>query len=558
MSTRNTKKRQPYFAQNKNCPDRTDKPYEPEERFRNIEYNKTMSSPNQNRTPPQTPPRPYRSWADMMDSPTPPHTPPRTPGNFLSQPATPNPRSPPRTPIFSPPRWKCSPQSQNDPYVLPSTPQRPTTSREPATRTSPKARTPTRTRLAIQKRSSPNLGALNTPPGFNQFNHNHTPTLSANTNNGFQLVSPLTSQEGQVLQLVLSPQQTNPSPQQSPPQQALMLHYAMQTEHLPPSLQQSVLSQYVTQTYEPNTEETPRFQYQFVTSPNGQFTLTPQLNGSSSPISYPVITTPEGYQYIQTQPRILNPNYGHNLSYSNNVSPTTSSSASASLSTSPNVFITSPNSTVQQITPSSIQHHEVTPTTPTNSTIGCLSQVANKIYIVVEFKRGRALQYQASFWAQPGGYVIVEGDNGEDLGMVVHTWLAPSSSTPVVNNSLNSNRNSNGNDVDPITGDPIYPKVLRNATSKEVQHLHNTQAQAEIKCTEMAKQKVIEHGLPMTVVDAEYQFDRQKLTFYYDASERIDFRELVRDLYKLYRARIWMSKTRSHDEEQPQRRNQKK
>jgi cell fate regulator YaaT (PSP1 superfamily) len=77
--------------------------------------------------------------------------------------------------------------------------------------------------------------------------------------------------------------------------------------------------------------------------------------------------------------------------------------------------------------------------------------------------------------------------------------------------------------------------------------MHNAQAQVEIKCTEVARHKVQEHRLPMSIVDSEYQFDRKKLTFYYDSNERIDFRDLVRELYKLYRARIWMSKLRQHD-----------
>lgn len=34
--------------------------------------------------------------------------------------------------------------------------------------------------------------------------------------------------------------------------------------------------------------------------------------------------------------------------------------------------------------------------------------------------------------------------------------------------------------------------------------------------------------------------DRRKLTFYFKANERIDFRELVRELFKIYKTRIWM------------------
>jgi cell fate regulator YaaT (PSP1 superfamily) len=44
----------------------------------------------------------------------------------------------------------------------------------------------------------------------------------------------------------------------------------------------------------------------------------------------------------------------------------------------------------------------------------------------------------------------------------------------------------------------------------------------------------------MNVVDAEYQFDRHKLTFFFEAEGRVDFRELVRDLFSIYKTRIWM------------------
>jgi hypothetical protein len=50
------------------------------------------------------------------------------------------------------------------------------------------------------------------------------------------------------------------------------------------------------------------------------------------------------------------------------------------------------------------------------------------------------------------------------------------------------------------------------------------------------------YGLPMEVMDVEYQFDRNKITVYYDSHLRIDFRELVRDLFSSYKARIWMKK----------------
>lgn len=46
--------------------------------------------------------------------------------------------------------------------------------------------------------------------------------------------------------------------------------------------------------------------------------------------------------------------------------------------------------------------------------------------------------------------------------------------------------------------------------------------------------------LAMEITDAEWQWDRRKLTFFYLADQRVDFRELVRELFRLYKTRIWM------------------
>ncbi|CCW63880.1 unnamed protein product [Phytomonas sp. EM1] len=82
--------------------------------------------------------------------------------------------------------------------------------------------------------------------------------------------------------------------------------------------------------------------------------------------------------------------------------------------------------------------------------------------------------------------------------------------------------------------------VLRLATEKDVQQLHGTQTELEHRAIDVCAQRVLEHELSMVIVDAEYQFDKKKLTFFYQAQQRLDFRDLVRDLYKTFRARIWM------------------
>ena len=50
------------------------------------------------------------------------------------------------------------------------------------------------------------------------------------------------------------------------------------------------------------------------------------------------------------------------------------------------------------------------------------------------------------------------------------------------------------------------------------------------------------YKLEMDVVDCEFQFDHQKLTIYYTCDERVDFRELVKELCAILKIRIWMKK----------------
>ncbi len=55
-------------------------------------------------------------------------------------------------------------------------------------------------------------------------------------------------------------------------------------------------------------------------------------------------------------------------------------------------------------------------------------------------------------------------------------------------------------------------------------------------------------GLPMKLVDAEYRFDKSKLTFYFTADGRVDFRELVKDLAAYFRTRIELKQIGVRDE----------
>jgi len=85
-------------------------------------------------------------------------------------------------------------------------------------------------------------------------------------------------------------------------------------------------------------------------------------------------------------------------------------------------------------------------------------------------------------------------------------------------------------------------RIMRAATNDEISLLE-VKREEEDELLKICSTKVKQRGLPMTVVDAEYQYDRNKLTFFFQAEGRVDFRELVRDLFSIYKTRIWMEQT---------------
>jgi len=161
---------------------------------------------------------------------------------------------------------------------------------------------------------------------------------------------------------------------------------------------------------------------------------------------------------------------------------------------------------------------------------------APKIVYNVKFKRT-----QRTFEIGPrlnrdlkvGTYVKVEADRGEDLGIVIGK----------AKNQLNRST-SFGNGVGDMPtagagGNGDLKKIIRLATHDEV-GLLVMKREEEDELLKVCRLKVRQRQMPMHVVDAEYQFDRHKLTFFFEADTRIDFRELVRDLFSIYKTRIWM------------------
>ncbi|PMD45056.1 PSP1-domain-containing protein [Hyaloscypha variabilis F] len=206
----------------------------------------------------------------------------------------------------------------------------------------------------------------------------------------------------------------------------------------------------------------------------------------------------------------------------------------------------------------------------------------NQLLYIVLFKCSRAdvfyVQEGTGLSVKPGDLVIVEADRGTDLGTVArdnvdwasakemkehyaeehYKWLMMYSQGAAGNSDgtgaglMAASNGLQGSAVggmgppsqhgmqEPNPGE-IKPKIIKRlAQNHEIQALRDKEGN-EAKAKRVCMQKVKEHGLHMEILDAEFQMDWKKLTFYYFADAYINFNSLVTDLFKVYKTRIWMS-----------------
>jgi cell fate regulator YaaT (PSP1 superfamily) len=134
---------------------------------------------------------------------------------------------------------------------------------------------------------------------------------------------------------------------------------------------------------------------------------------------------------------------------------------------------------------------------------------------------------------RPDLHVIVEVDQGKDLGKVTAVGA-------IAERKCSS---SNGGCTTPAP----EKKVLRIAHSDDIgksQTLRKDEDRVRVE----ARKLVTKHQLSMKVTDAEWQFDRNRLTVYFTAEKRVDFRQLVRALASKFKARIQLKQIGVRDE----------
>ena len=135
----------------------------------------------------------------------------------------------------------------------------------------------------------------------------------------------------------------------------------------------------------------------------------------------------------------------------------------------------------------------------------------------IQFRPGQKIYYfdPNGIQCKAGDHVIIDTARGPEYGTCtagIHTI----SSKDVVS--------------------PLRP-VLRLATAHDEKIAADNQAK-EKKAYDICLQKIAEHNLDMQLVSAECAFDGSKILFFFTADERVDFRELVKNLASVFHTRI--------------------
>lgn len=125
-----------------------------------------------------------------------------------------------------------------------------------------------------------------------------------------------------------------------------------------------------------------------------------------------------------------------------------------------------------------------------------------------------------------GSKVIVEADRGMEYGEVVSLPEKVS---------------------DPAPQGQAVKKIIRAANPWDEEQIAKNKAKTR-DLLKVCEKKIQEHRLAMKLVDAEYSFDRSRIVFYFISDNRVDFRNLVKDLASIFRVRIELRQIGVRDE----------
>ena len=147
--------------------------------------------------------------------------------------------------------------------------------------------------------------------------------------------------------------------------------------------------------------------------------------------------------------------------------------------------------------------------------------------VQVRLRESGAMSYYNTnnFRVGPGVCVIIEVERGIDYGEVV------SEPEVVLENDIHES----------------LKKIIRIAEKRDLKQIEENKKRIK-HMFKACEREIAEREMEMKLVDADYSFDHSKIVFYFVSEKRVDFRELVKELARMFRARIELKQIGVRDE----------
>jgi cell fate regulator YaaT (PSP1 superfamily) len=158
------------------------------------------------------------------------------------------------------------------------------------------------------------------------------------------------------------------------------------------------------------------------------------------------------------------------------------------------------------------------------------SVVSEVVEVIFKVKRKKIYKNPNNLSFYNYEYVIVEVDNGFDIATVIS-----------IGNEAKEKWEKN------YKKEELQYSVVRFATDKDMEIFEKNRNEEPL-VVETTRELSKKHNLDIKITDAEWQLDRQRLTIYFSAPQRVDFRELVKDLAKIYKTRIELRQISTREE----------
>ena len=126
---------------------------------------------------------------------------------------------------------------------------------------------------------------------------------------------------------------------------------------------------------------------------------------------------------------------------------------------------------------------------------------------------------------KPGDFVVVKAHAGEQIGKVVI-----------------ANRRISNTDLT-----LKLKSIIRKANSKDLEYLKKNE-ELKNKAKKVCIEKIKKNKLNKKLIDVEVEFDKSKIIFFFTSEERVDFRQLVKDLANVFKTRIELRQIGVRDE----------